>query len=522
MEKEKIGWYDKVQKPIRIIAIILTAYFIYILINEKSDILLFKENVNLIDDALHGYELGNILWHVMRYARITSIVLLGLAFVVLVEAEFYQSIKHDIWYKCQTMGIGLCAFTGLLYPLSILILGNSKFALEMYSFNIVPIYFCLVAFAGVIFICNILYYRGKKELHIETGKTTKNITYYIVALTFLGANIYFIANIWGKCIEVRELQKIIDAQPKGYVEDIGYQMGNYSSQESYYDGEKLYFVQGEAVYMIDESGECSLFWKTDEPIRRLWNIAVHNGYLYANYMPKGVSENKVQLIRINMSDKSMEMILGGEHILHYGIVGDRLYYYNRKSSDASERQEIYYLDLNKELSQENAVLYDKGISDPSMCYDGWLGRYMYNQSEDFYYSGGSGDLQCYQGKQYDIVTQNYKGHSRLNGYLKNKSDDFILEYEVYEFNIFNGRIYYIIKGEHFELWSCDMLGNDKHLIGEFYQSMIEGEYDGEFARLYMTEDYAVLDIGIYYGDYNAHLRKLMWLEDGTTQDVELK
>ena len=46
----------------------------------------------------------------------------------------------------------------------------------------------------------------------------------------------------------------------------------------------------------------------------------------------------------------------------YGIVGDRLYYYKRKSKDKNESQEIYYLDLNIEAGALNApafcVVYD--------------------------------------------------------------------------------------------------------------------------------------------------------------------
>lgn len=509
MEKKQFQWYSKFQKPIRMVTLVLLLFFIYNLISKGSDnILLFKHTANNIDDHTHGFVLSSFPSHVMSYVRITSIALLILALVLLLVAEFFHSLDEDIWYKCQTIGIGICFYTGLFYPLSIISSG-ARIAFEEYYFNPVPLYCFFVLVAGAVFVCNVFYYKNKKSEFMETAKVTKIITYSISIIVFLGANAYSITNLVDKYTQYKEINEIIATQPDGYVDEIGYQMGNYSSEKAYYDGEYLYVVRDTSVYSIDKTGECKLFWKPEEIPNRLWRITIHNGYLYANL--------NNQLIRVNMNDKTAQTILECDYTLLYGIVGDKLYYYTQDSLDTEERYEIYYVDLNQEFSQANAKLYDKEIYDGCMNYDVWLGRYMYNQSDGYYAFYHNGEVQCYQGEKYHIIKD---GTYDQEGPLENMDEDFILEYNVYSFNIFNGKIYYLIKNRDFELWSCDMYGNDKQRIGIFDQNSLDGEYIGEYPSLYMTEDYAVLDARISNDESKASIKKIMWLENGETNDIE--
>lgn len=323
---------------------------------------------------------------------------------------------------------------------------------------------------------------------------------------------------------VNEIRQLVENQPEGYDENIGYQISNYCNGGAVYAEGVLYInrynntAESDEIWSIDEQGKLELFWSNPGAKTQIAvGLYHHDGYLYAHVREKEIPE---KIIRISTTDKSTETLLESENpleISYHGIKGDQLLL---RWCDEDYNIDIYSYSLNGPISKEEGTLYDTGI-DNAYTNQTFVNRYLYNNQSDFTLSFGSNEWP-YASIEDSVYTINYYGgDTNYCGSLIKETHVYNAEEPIQEtgidsyvwrYNIFDGKIFYIKGEDTFEAWCCDPDGENKELIG----TLPYNKYDSCY-QLYMSEDYMV----VYIEDRKteAYSAYLMWLDDGSYEKL---
>ena len=195
--------------------------------------------------------------------------------------------------------------------------------------------------------------------------------------------------------------------------------------------------------------------------------------------------------------------------------------------------EVYYIDLAKENSFDDPVLYDDGVFREYARGWVWFSKYVYNQAVDFYYpvSFAYKEVCPYQGSIYQLEEIPNPEHYAytyvaLKKYSYNEDkvlgyDETIIDTHVYSYNIFASQIYYVKymnDAEEYQIWACDMDGDNKSMLTAIPAAEIKkGRDDISCRKLHMGEDFMIIDFG--NGNVKSCERYILWLENGRIEQV---
>ncbi len=491
------------------IANILAALCLMVVL--KKDLISFGIRDAYFDNILHNGIFSVLADTVESTSLVISISLLVLSVIaVLVSTQFWGSREYVIAFRLlvSTMIINVSVSAG--YILNNIILGNCRITkyigVLMIGFVLVPGFVLAIVLGRT----NALNERKKKVDAILLGGI-------IVACAVI-----FMIPTMIRTGEERKIAKdarnMIAQFPEDYREDVAYQIGNYYHGECVFADEKLYVVRDEytnvnnqtksKIFAVDVNGNCDLVYETEKEIE--YGLFYHNGYLYAKIYPNVIS--------IDVNTGESKIVYEGNGYYSFGVADGKLFIENYL--EEQEETVIYCYDLNEENGKDSPVLYDSGIDRGAINGPSFVGRYLYNDSSFNTYRlsfhGPGNDEMVYEGYYYYI--------NRYNTYIGNGEfviwdgiDDttkIFVDTEVITYNIYNDTLFYVkeFRDDCHEIWSCDLLGENKCYIGTVEQSVMYcktlGVGEG-FVFLEMASD----------DDYKIRQGYIMHLDDGSVQRI---
>lgn len=544
-EKKKTNWYLKLQKPMRIIGILVTAYCTLKLpsIKPMNRFLDFDMLEPVGIDMIHGRIFSSYVSEVVSVLSHGVTVALAAALVSLILAGIWEMFDNDTWYKYQNIGLCICGFTGLYYPIVSLLLGGGTIT----SNGIITTYYVvLVIIAVAVAVYNIVKFRDKKDVYASEKKLLKKGPMVLILVACIAAFVYPVVNLADDYIEVNEIRQLIDNHPEDYREEIEAHMGNYAmgtysfTTACSYNGE-IYIVEGDiegeepyGVYRIDKDGNYELVWQLDEPgvVCSIKRLVLYDGYLYVKIGCYDETEQKQfeKIKRIALTDKREETIVSSEARIDFGIYDNQLMYYEilrlEDTGYLDDYATVYTINLAEDLDKK--TLYDKGLNKDYFGANSWLNIMLYNK-HDNYYRYPHQIPQSYENSTYYISDRR---ELIMNAYSEDSNigtEDFdyysyVLDSYVYSFNLYKGKIYYVKSagGELYsdcQLWSCDVDGGSRKLIGAFpSDSGVENEVEFRCDSLYVTDEYVVCDF--YRGKNGIDERYLMQIDGGLYKKID--
>lgn len=529
-EIKKATRYDKLQKAIRIVGIILSVVFILNLQSNKwTDRLLdFNMTVPYGIDSIHGHlftaHIGNVTTSLSQGVTVA----LSVAIASFVLSWVWKGFDNDVWYKYQNLALCICGFAGVFYPVANLMMGGGKLVSSGFS---IAVYVIVVIITIIFATYNIIKFKDKKDVYATEKKLLKMGPMVLIGIASLGAFIYPVVKLADEYKEVREIKQLIDSHPEGYQEDVEQQMGNYASGKAFsYDG-KIYLVdkisdndEKYGVYRIDKEGNYDLFWQLEEERKTIEGLVTYDGYLYVHTETGNIYELKSEIVRVSLDGKNEEVVVSTEGFIRFGIADGKLMYSEQlvQSEKIDDYATVYTIDLNKKLDESNKMLYDKGLYYTTFDSATWLNIMLYNKY-DGYYKYYYKYPQSYENAAYlindnrELIKTIYPVKS--DGSAVTSDDDYshAIDSNVYAYNIYDGRIYYVKASDKGiyndnELWSCDMNGGYRKKIGTFPSNLEEDEGTFVCEGLYVTEDFVVCDFN--RGKNTRGERYLMKIDGG--------
>lgn len=530
-EKKEIALYLKLQKAIRIVWIICSVGLIHNLQSSKwTDRLMdFERTVPRGIDMIHGFIFQNHIGETVTTLSQGVVIALGAAIISFVLAWIWQEFDNDVWYKYQNLGLCICGFAGIFYPVASLIIGGGK--LDSSGFAI-TVYVILVIIAIGVAVYNIIKFKDMKDVYASEKRIRKIGPMVLIGIASLGAFIYPIVALADEYKEVREIRQLIESHPEEYQEDIENQMGNYASGKAVSNNGVIYLAEQirrdeehYGVYRIDDDGNYDLIWQLEgEGV--IDGLAVYDGYIYVEVKIKRFDEEKGNVVNskiIRISGKTEETVVSVDGLIDFGIVGNKLMYSEQlvSSGEYDEYVSVYTIDLDKELDENNKTLYDKGLHYSYLDSDTWLNIVLYNKYDDYCKYYGC-EAQSYQNSVYKISDKNELTRTI---YSVSSDDNYYhaIDSNVYAFNIYDGTIFYVKAAEDelysdTELWCCGMNGEFRRKIGTFpSDSGVENEINFMCNGLYVTDDYVVCDF--YRGRDDRRERYWMKIDGGLYKKI---
>ncbi len=530
-EIKKSSWYAKLQKPIRIIGIIITSLFmLYIPKIKWSDrILDFDMADPKTINIIHGRIFGSYVGEVVTTVSDGVVVALGAALASFILACIWEAFDNDTWYKYQNIGLCICGFIGLYFPIANLIIGGGKLVSSGY---VIATYVIVVIITIALAVFNIIKFKNKKDVYASEKKLLKKGPVALILIASIGAFLYPVISLADEYIEVNEIRQLVENHPEEYREDVEEQMGNYAMGKAFAYREQLYVVDEMrkeegcyGVYRIDREGNCDLVWRIESKgiVNRL---VVHDGYMYVSINDGSGDEKMACIIRCGIGSTNQEVVVSFNGMVDFGIYDNQLMYYEflDRSGNMGDYGTVYTVDLEKNFNDSNRVLYDKRIAFRQFDYETWMNILLYNKQVEYYYRGK-------YPQSYENATLYINDHRELMKSIypeETAGGDYGVDYyhaidwNVYVFNIYDDRIYYVkavsddgrenICSDN-ELWVCDMNGENRRKIGVFpSDSGVENEVIFICDGLYVTEDYVVCDF--YRGENGMRERYMMRIDGG--------
>ncbi|MBQ8318973.1 MAG: hypothetical protein IJX85_11565 [Lachnospiraceae bacterium] len=520
-EIKKSNWYLKLQKPIRIIYIIITTYFMLFIpsVKGKDRILDFNITEPMGINMIHGRIFSTHVGEVVTTISDGVMVALGAALASFVLAWIWEMFDNDTWYKYQNIGLCICGLVGVYFPVVNLLIGGGKLTSNGY---VVATYAIIVIIAIVIAVFNIIKFKGKKDVYASEKKLLKIGPMVLILLASIGAFIYPVISLADEYIEVNEIRQLVENHPEEYREDVEDQMGNYAMGIAFSYEEEIYILDkiknengGYGVFKIDENGNYDLIWSVDGT-GIMDRLVVHDGYMYVCINDGSNNEKKASIVRCAIGDTNQEVVVSFNGMVDFGISDNQLMYYEilDNSGNLDDYESVYTVDLEKPFDDTNKVLYDKGILYNHFDRDSWMNIVLYNKHDDYYRYYGKYS-QSYENSSYYITDERQLVKCVYSAEADGKLDDsdeyyHAIDSNVYAYNIYEGRIYYVkaandreghvIYSDN-EVWSCGLSGENKKMIGAITAKSDEG--NGEYyvcSGIYVTDDYVVCDFD-RSGDY---------------------
>ncbi len=530
-EIKKSSWYLKLQKPIRIIGIIVTALFMLFIpkIKENDRILDFDMTEPRAIDIIHGLIFDTHIGEVVTTVSNGIMVALGAALVSFILAWIWDAFNNDTWHKYQNVGLCICGFIGLYFPIANFLIGGGKLVSSGYM---VAAYVIVVIIAIALAVFNIIKFKDKKDVYASEKKLLKNGPMVLILLASIGAFVYPVISLADDYIEVNEIRQLIENHPEEYREDVEEQMGNYAMGKAFAYRRELYVVDEirkedgcYGVYRIDREGNYDLVWRI-EGNGDVDRLVVYDGYMYVSINDQSNGERKAYIMRCGIGNTIPEVMIAFDGMVDFGISDNQLIYYEflDRSGNLDDYGTVYTVDLEKPFDDSNKVLYDKRIAFRQFDYETWMNILLYNKQVGYHYHGkfpqSYENSTLYINDHRDLMKSVYPEESDGEAY------DFdyyhAIDSNVYAFNIYDDRIYYVkaasddgrenICSDN-ELWVCNMNGEDRRMIGLFpSDSGVENEVIFICDGLYVTEDYVVCDFE--RGENGMRERYMMRIDSG--------
>lgn len=477
-----------------------------------------KENIMV--DALHNGIFSSLAIKEDYYISRATMVIFLTGLVALGFYWLFNRIKKEATaYGFLMAATAIHTIAGIYYLAVKFLWINRQFADSVFA---IILYIVLLLLGVGVCIWGIFFYKNtgegriKKWIPILIGSTMA-----VVILLSMITPFYMLEEEHNS---VNEVRRLVENQPEGYDENIGYQISNYCHGGAVYADGKLYInrynnaTKSDEIWSIDEQGNLTMLWndplqKTNFPV----GLYYYDEHLYVRAWEKG---GVTKLIRISVSDGSTDVLYECDSFVDihdFGIKDDQLLL---AWCDEDFNIDIYSYSVNGPIAKEEGTLYDTGIFN-TYTNQTFVNRYLYNNHSDFTLSFGSYEwpYASIEDSVYNIVY--YGGDTNFCGSLVKETHVYNAEEPIQEtgidsyvwrYNIFDGKIFYIKGEDAFEAWCCDPDGEDKELIGTLPYS----EYDSCY-QLYMSEDYMV----VYIEDRETKVDSayLMWLNDGSYEKL---
>ncbi len=480
----------------------------------------FGMKENIMVDALHNGIFSGLAIKEDYYISRATMVIFLTGLVALGFYWLFNRIKKEATaYGFLMAATAIHTIAGIYYLAVKFLWINRQFADSAFA---IILYIVLLLLGVGVCIWGIFFYKNtgegriKKWIPILIGSTMA-----VVILLSMITPFYMLEEEHNS---VNEVRRLVENQPEGYDENIGYQISNYCHGGAVYADGKLYInrynnaTKSDEIWSIDEQGNLTMLWndplqKTNFPV----GLYYYDEHLYVRAREKG---GVTKLIRISVSDGSTEVLYECDSFLdihNFGIKDDQLLL---AWCDEDFNIDIYSYSVNGPIAKEEGTLYDTGIFN-TYTNQTFVNRYLYNNHSDFTLSFGSYEWP-YASIEDSVYTVNYYGgDTNFCGSLVKETHVYNAEEPIQEtgidsyvwrYNIFDGKIFYIKGEDTFEAWCCDPDGEDKELIGTLPYS----EYDSCY-QLYMSEDYMV----VYIEDRETKVDSayLMWLNDGSYEKL---
>lgn len=409
----------------------------------------------------------------------------------------FSIYRNNVIFFSEIFTAYIFDFTIILVIIS-LILRNFKKYVNSYRFLMASVWIKIVAYITCVFTnmvlsnCRIegglwLYVIGLALLIIagfttlfgtteEMKKRNKKWDVAIGALCAIGFSclvviptLFFVKEDSAK---VKEIRRLLAEHPDTVREEVGYQIGNYCNGTGVYAEGKLYFIGSEqyCIYSVDKDGNYEEFYRAGPLYDGLY---YNNGYLYAKDIQ--FSEGRSYIIRISLSTREEEILYEGTDIFDFGVAESKLYFAVDSTDGAAS---IYYIDLTKDNPGENVILYDTGVWRDVLNHNVFVARYLHNNEttavEWSAHVRYRDNTVIYNDSIYRVDYFKYSGQkvNTPSDLQCQKFDDnlqeIVFDNNVVCINLFNETLYYVkeYNGNHYEVWCCDLQGNNKSLIGE--------------------------------------------------------
>ena len=480
----------------------------------------FAMKENIMVDAMHNGIFSDLAIKEDYSISCATMVIFITGLVALFFYWLFNRIKKEATaFGFLMTATGIHTIAGIYYLAVTFLWINRQFADSAF---VIILYIVLLLLGIAVCVWGIFFYKNKGE-----GRTKKWIPiliYSVMAIVIVisMATPFYVLNEEHK--SVNEVRQLVENQPDGYDENIGYQISNYCHGGGVYAEGTLYIHKynsetgSSEIWSIDEQGNLSMLW--NNPLQKT-NFSVgiyyYDEHLYARVKEK---DGAKKLIRISVSDGSTEVLYEYDNFMDihsFGIKDDQ---FLLAWCDEDFNIDIYSYPVNGPISKEDGTLYDTGIYN-TYTNQTFVNRYLYNNQSAFMLSFGSNEwpYASIEDSVYNIVyyggDTNYCG-SLIKETLVYNAEEPIQETSidsyVWRYNIFDDEIFYIKGEDTFEAWRCDPDGENKELIGTLPYSKYDSCYN-----LYMAEEYMV----VYIKDRETKIDSayLMWLDDGSCEKL---
>ncbi len=461
-------------------------------------------------------------------------VLLLLGIILFLLSEYQRYINNNALYarKLNIAAILLCLFASLIFVIDyIVIIGgrflNSTATIVFFVWNIL----LLLRLVIIFFVPTKIDNTAKTNKKVIIGLSLAGVIFSLGCLIFV--------LVWsGDYIKYR---KTMNNQGDALCEDVGYQMGNYTSRNCIYANGSIYIVgyekkEGEptgkfTLYKIDENGNHKAIYTTRAFSLTRACIGYYDGYLYINITIVDGDNKEHRIIKISEEDNTEEVFLSDDKCNYQFAIVDNMMYLYQGADDKEEPMDIMCVNLDE---GNELKIYDQNISRYYFYDNGlWIGRILYNQKNISYLC----DDMCCSNRWYSCERQfygeyiyNYRHDSESDYFYwddmlyrskcSNQEEKEIIDKNVRKFNIFDENIYYVKAGKDgYELWCAELKNLDKYMISEFSYDEHFPNYSAEnyysCTGLYVGEEFIVCDFGLD----DVEERIIVDLSDGIAKNI---
>lgn len=431
----------------------------------RAQLSVFIPRETATDDVLHYYIFSGYRNNIVVFSEIFTAYIFDFTIILVIVSIFlrnykkyvnsYRFLMASVWIKI--VAYATCVFTNM-------VLGNCRIEGGLWLYIIGLVLLIIAGFTMLFGTTEEMKKRNKKwDVFIALLCTV--VFFCLIVMPTL----FFVKDDSKK---VKEIRSLLANHPDTVVEEVGYQIGNYSNGISVYAEGKLYFVgYGQRwIYSVDKDGSYKEFYKTDHLYKGLY---YDNGYLYALELK---DDSKCCIIRISLNSKEKEVLYEGNNIFDFGVADSKLYFgvYSADGADS-----IYYIDLTEDNPGENIILYDTGVWRDMLNHNVFAAKYIHNNtSTAVEWSAELGyrdNTVIYNDSIYRVdyfkTSQdrvNKPSNLECQTFNNQGREEIVIDDNVVCFNLFNETLYYVkeFDGTHYEVWSCDLQGNNKTLIGE--------------------------------------------------------
>ncbi len=417
------------------------------------------------DDVLHYYIFSVYRNSVMFFSEIFTAYIFDFTIILVIISIILRNYKKyvssyrfliaSVWIKI--VAYVTCVFTNMVF-------GNCRIEGGLWLYAIGLVLLIVAGFTTLFGTTEEMKKRNKKW-----DITIASLCAIVFICLIVMPTLYFVKE---DSTKVKETRSLLAKHPDTVREEVGYQIGNYSNGISVYAEGKLYFVgAGQRwIYSVDKDGSYEEFYKTDHLYKGLY---YDNGYLYALELK---DDSKCCVMRISLNSGEKEVLYEGNNIFDFGVAESKLYF-GVYSSDGADS--VYYIDLTEDNPGQNVTLYDTGVWRDKLNHNVFVARYIHNNT--------STAVEWSAELGYRDNTVIYNNSIYRVDYFKSREEkvnkpsdlecqtfnyinrgEMVFDDNVVCFNLFDETLYYVKEydGNHYEVWCCDLKGNNKSFIGE--------------------------------------------------------